>query len=210
MASSSTGSGSSKQHWEQVYSAKARDKVSWYQSDPVASLSLIRASEAGPEAKIIDIGGGASTLAGHLLAEGFRDITVLDISAAAIEQARRSLGGDAGRIHWLVADIVSWQPQARYDLWHDRAVFHFLTSPQDRHAYVASLRDALRPGGTIILATFAPTGPARCSGLPVCRYSPEALAAELGNEFTLVQTMAEDHRTPSGAIQPFIYCRFVR
>ena len=203
-----------KQHWEDVYSAKASNEVSWYQSIPDTSLSLIRASKAGSAAgsaaKIIDIGGGASTLADHLLAEGFRDVTVLDISEAAIEQARQRLGTRASQIHWLVADIVSWRPQTRYDLWHDRAVFHFLTNPEDRRAYVAALKATLRPGGTVILATFAPDGPERCSGLPVCRYSPEMLAAELGAELTLVQTIAEDHHTPSGAVQPFIYCRFTR
>lgn len=203
-------SGQRKQHWESVYSAKSSNEVSWYQSTPVTSLSLIHASGAGQAAKLIDIGGGTSTLADHLIAEGFRDVTVLDISSTAIEQARHRLDTKASQIQWIVADIVSWQPGTRYDLWHDRAVFHFLTNPQDRSAYIAALKAALRPGGTVILATFALNGPERCSGLPVCRYSPETLAAELGGEFTLVQTIAEDHHTPSGSVQSFIYCRFTR
>ena len=203
-------SGQRKQHWESVYSAKSSNEVSWYQSTPVTSLSLIHASGAGQAAKLIDIGGGTSTLADHLIAEGFCDVTVLDISSTAIEQARHRLDTKTSQIQWIVADIVSWQPGTCYDLWHDRAVFHFLTNPQDRSAYIATLKAALRPGGTVILATFALNGPERCSGLPVCRYSPETLAAELGGEFTLVQTIAEDHHTPSGSVQSFIYCRFTR
>jgi SAM-dependent methyltransferase len=197
-----------KHHWEDVYATKASTELSWYQAIPATSLSLIRTSGAGPAAKIIDIGGGASTLADCLLADCYRNITVLDISATALDRARQRLGPAADQIEWLVADIVSWQPRTRYDLWHDRAVFHFLTDPQERRAYLTTLTAAIQPGGTLILGTFALDGPERCSGLSVCRYSPETLAEEIGTAFTLVQTVAEDHTTPSGTLQRFVYCRF--
>lgn len=197
-----------KQHWEGVYSAKGPTEVSWYQATPATSLSLIRASGAVPATKIIDIGGGASTLADHLLAEGFKDITVLDLSAAAIQQSRQRLGPSASSIQWVVADITKWRSPEQYGIWHDRAVFHFLTNPADRDAYRSALAEALLPGASVILATFALDGPERCSGLPVCRYSPETLAAELGADFNLIESVTEKHHTPSGAIQSFIYCRF--
>lgn len=199
-----------RQHWESVYSTKNPTEVSWYQATPATSLSLIRASGAAPSTKIIDIGGGASTLAEHLLAADFNDITVLDLSAAAIEQSRRRLGSSAPRIQWIAADITHWQPQTQYGIWHDRAVFHFLTDPESRSAYRSALTQALLPGASAIIATFAPDGPERCSGLPVCRYSPESLAAELGGGFNLIESVTEKHHTPSGAIQSFIYCRFTR
>lgn len=198
------------QYWDDVYAAKGPAEVSWYQATPAASLSLIRASSAAPATKIIDIGGGASVLADHLLAEGFSDITVLDISANAIARAQQRLGADAARIHWIVASITNWQPETQYGIWHDRAVFHFLTNPADRDTYRQALTCALLPGGSAIIATFAPDGPERCSGLPIERYSPESLAAELGRDFTLVESVTEDHRTPAGAVQRFIYCRFTR
>ena len=199
-----------RQHWDKVYATKASTQVSWYQTVPAVSLSLIRASGVGPAAKIIDIGGGASTLADHLLAEGYHAVTVLDVASAALDQSKQRLGPAADQIKWLVADITTWQPTTHYDLWHDRAVFHFLTDPQDRSAYLTALKSAVHPGATVILATFALDGPERCSGLPVHRYSPETLATELGHEFTLVQTESEEHQTPSGAIQRFVYCRFTR
>lgn len=197
-------------HWEDVYAAKGPAEVSWYQATPVTSLSLIRASGAAPATKIIDIGGGASALADHLLAEGFNDITVLDLSSNAIAQSQQRLGASASRVKWITASITNWQPETAYDIWHDRAVFHFLTDEANRDAYREALTRALLPGGSAIIATFAPDGPERCSGLPVVRYSPESLAAELGRGFTLVESVTEDHRTPWGAIQRFIYCRFTR
>ncbi len=197
-----------KHHWDAVYAAKPSTEVSWYQAVPSVSLDLIRASSLSPAAKIIDVGGGASTLADHLLSEGFSAITVLDLAAAALDQSRHRLGPAAKSIDWIAADILSWQPTSHYHLWHDRAVFHFLTDPAHRAAYLDTLKRALYPGATVILATFALNGPERCSGLPVRRYSPETLAAELGPQFTLVQTATEDHHTPSGALQSFVYCRF--
>ena len=197
-----------KQHWDAVYAAKPSTEVSWHQATPSVSLDLIRASGLSPAAKIIDIGGGASTLADHLLSEGFSAITVLDLAAAALDQSRHRLGPAANSIDWIPADILTWQPPTHYHLWHDRAVFHFLTDPTHRAAYLATLNSALHPGATVILATFALNGPERCSGLPVRRYSPETLVTELGPQFTLVQTATEDHHTPSGALQSFVYCRF--
>lgn len=199
-----------REHWERVYASKEATAVSWFQATPVTSLALIRACGAGPSTKIIDVGGGASTLADHLLAEGFNDLTVLDLSAKAIEQLQQRLGPSADRVHWVTADITRWQPEATYDLWHDRAVFHFLTDPADRNAYRTALTGALQPGASAIMATFAPDGPERCSGLPVCRYSPEALAAELGPGLTLVESRTDEHRTPTGALQRFVFCRFTR
>ena len=197
-----------KRHWDAVYAAKPSTEVSWYQAVPTISLDLIQASGLSPAAKIIDIGGGASTLVDHLLSRGFSMITVLDLAAAALDQSRQRLGPAAESIDWIATDILTWQPTTCYDLWHDRAVLHFLTDPAHRTAYLAALKNALHPGATVILATFALNGPERCSGLPILRYSPEALAAELGPQFTLVHTATEDHHTPSGALQPFVYCRF--
>lgn len=196
------------QHWEDVYASKGPDEVSWYQVKPAASLSLIHAANSTSTTKIIDIGGGASVLADHLLAEGFMDITVLDISANAIARAQQRLGPDANRVQWITASITNWQPETQYGILHDRAVFHFLTNSADRDAYREALTRALQPGGSAIIATFAPDGPERCSGLPVERYSPESLARELGPGFSLVESMTEDHHTPWDAIQRFIYCRF--
>jgi 2-polyprenyl-3-methyl-5-hydroxy-6-metoxy-1,4-benzoquinol methylase len=199
-----------KHHWEEVYAAKAATEVSWFQPIPATSLAMIRASGIALDASVIDVGGGASTLVDHLLAAGYRSITVLDLAASALDVARRRLGQAADRIDWITADILTWRPAARFDLWHDRAVFHFLTEPPQRKAYLDTLKLALKPGGTAILATFALDGPDRCSGLPVQRYSPASLAAELGGEFTLVESASEEHLTPSGAVQRFVYCRFNR
>ena len=206
--SDSTGAHQRRQHWDNVYTSKAPNQLSWYQPVPATSLSLILAANLNPAAKIIDIGGGVSTLADNLLAQGYRSITVLDLASVALDQSKQRLGPAAKQINWLVADITTWQPHARYDLWHDRAVFHFLTDPGDRRAYFTALKNALQPGATVILATFALDGPERCSGLSVQRYSPETLAEELGSEFTLLETAPEDHHTPSGTIQRFVYCRF--
>ena len=202
----------SKHHWEEVYAAKGASEVSWFQPIPATSLAMIRASGIALDASVVDVGGGASTLVDHLLAADYRSITVLDLAANALDVARRRLGQAADRIEidWITTDILSWRPTTRFDLWHDRAVFHFLTDPPQRKAYLDTLRLALKSGGTAILATFALDGPERCSGLPVQRYSPASLAAELGSEFTLVDSVSEDHRTPSGAVQRFVYCRFNR
>ena len=195
-----------RQHWDQVYRTRVPEQVSWYQPEARNSLELIR--RAGPDcaAAIIDIGGGASTLVDSLVDADYRDVTVLDLAPDALAIARARLGARADSVHWMTADILAVElPAARYDIWHDRAAFHFLTNPDDRARYVAQLRHALSPGGYLVMATFALDGPTRCSGLDVIRYSAESLADELGSGFELVESVREEHRTPSGAIQRFQY-----
>ena len=179
--------------------------MSWYQPDPAMSLALIDRLRVPKGAPIIDIGGGASLLVDRLLARGHTDLTVLDVSSTALEIARRRLG-DPTPVRWLHEDILTWQPDRRYALWHDRAVFHFLTDPADRHAYVERVMRSVRPGGHVIVATFAEDGPEKCSGLPVMRYQPETLHAEFGDAFLLVEHEKEAHHTPSGTVQQFVYC----
>ncbi len=200
------GSTELKQHWRAVYAGKDEDEVSWYQARPSLSLQLIRAAVAAPDAAIIDAGGGASTLVDHLLQAGYRDISVLDIAPEGMDKAKARLGAEqAAQVRWIVADLLQWQPPQMYDLWHDRAVFHFLTEEEQRQRYVDVLRRATRPGGHVIIATFAPDGPEMCSGLPVRRQSPQEIAAALGEEFDLLQTADEHHTTPAGKVQHFNY-----
>jgi len=197
-------------HWEQVYATRSPDAVSWYQPHATLSLDLIRRIGAGPATRIIDVGGGASTLVDDLLANGLGDVTVLDISHAALRLAQQRLGAQAARVHWISDDITKVQLEpAAYDIWHDRAVFHFLTDPADRAAYVAQVRRAVRRGGHVIVAAFGPGGPTECSGLPVVRYAPDALHAQFGEHFELLDHLSEGHRTPSGAVQQFVYCHCV-
>jgi len=191
-------------HWENVYATKAEAEVSWFEDDPALSLELIARAGAGPRAAIIDIGGGASRLADRLILQGYEDLTVLDLSAAALAAAKARIGEKAGQVHWLVADVTTWAPSRLYDVWHD----HFLTDPTDRAAYVARLRRALRPGGCAIIGSFAPDGPERCSGLPVARYDSESLGKALGPGFVLVDARRHDHRTPWGATQRFQFSAF--
>ena len=197
-------------HWENVYATRRTDAVSWYQTSAEPSLALIRGSGIGAGDSIIDIGGGASVLVDQLLEAGFYDISVLDISRAALDASKTRLGKHADSIQWIVADILSWAPPREYALWHDRAVFHFLTDEAERAAYRSVLARGLRHGGTLIIATFAEDGPERCSGLPVHRWSPQALAVELGETFDLVEQHRQDHLTPGGVVQKFTWCRFRR
>lgn len=201
---------SREQHWQEVYSTKDEAEVSWFQDRPQTSLGLIAQTGLSPHASLIDIGGGASRLVDALLAAGWRDIAVLDIAGAALAKARVRLGPQGAGVDWIVADITAWQPRRRYDLWHDRAVFHFLTDPADRAAYKAALRSAMAPGGHVVIGGFALDGPERCSGLPVQRYSPETLSAELGPDYVLEQALQEDHHTPAGRVQHFQFSRFRR
>lgn len=194
-----------KQHWDDVYAQKAEDAVSWFQVHPDLSLELVRAAGIASGDPIIDVGGGASRLVDHLLEAGYRDLTVLDIAAAALERAGARLGPAALKVQWLVADVTRWQPARLYRLWHDRAVFHFLIEAADRAAYLANLRRALAPGGHAIIASFDMDGPDRCSGLPVQRYSPESLVVKLGSSFRLTDRRAESHLTPAGRVQRFQY-----
>lgn len=197
-------------HWDNVYATKGEVEVSWFQDSPAISLDMIRAACPNHDAAIIDIGGGASRLVDHLLQDGYRDLAVLDLSANALEAARKRIGAIASTVGWIVADATAWQPAKIYDVWHDRAAFHFLTDPRDRAAYVKRLRSAVAPGGQVIIATFAPDGPERCSGLPVQRHDSASLAAELGPEFELVETRREVHHTPWNSTQAFQFSRFKR
>ena len=197
----------SKSHWERVYTSKATDAVSWYQPHATLSLALIQRVAQSGSASVIDVGGGASTLVDDLLSQSFDDVSVLDISGAALEVARQRLGSCATKVQWIEGDITTAAlPQTRYDIWHDRAVFHFLTDKDDRAAYVAQVRRAVKPGGHVIVAAFAPDGPLQCSGLPVVRYAPDALHAEFGGAFELLEHLREDHRSPGGTVQHFVYC----
>lgn len=198
-----------KAHWEEVYTRKAAEEVSWFQTETRYSLELLQAAGMGPETRLIDVGGGASRLVDGLLAAGRRHVSVLDLSAAALRQAQTRLGALAVRVSWIEGDITQAElPEDGYELWHDRAVFHFLTDAEQRARYVAQLQRALRAGGHLIIATFAPDGPERCSGLPVQRYSAAALQAEIG--YPLLQTREENHLTPGGARQHFLYCLFCK
>ena len=195
-----------KQHWEKVYETRATDTVSWFQEHAEQSLALIHATGAGKQAAIIDVGGGASTLVDDLLAEGYSDLTVLDLSGAALAAARHRLG-KVGKVIWLEADVTCTRlPHHHYDIWHDRAVFHFLTDAKDREAYVQQVSHAVKPGGHVIVATFAEDGPEQCSGLPVVRYSADALHDQFGPSFRLERHMKEAHHTPAGKVQQFVYC----
>lgn len=199
-----------KEHWRKVYAEKAENEVSWFQHKPARSLELIASAAPRKTARIIDVGAGASRLVGHLLQAGYSNLTALDLAEEGLLQARRRLGSDAYRIEWVVADIMRWQPSVRYDVWHDRAVFHFLVEPEERAAYQHILERVVQPGGTVILGTFGLEGPGRCSGLPVMRYSAELLSDEFSELLDLIEHTAEDHITPAGKIQLFQFCRFRR
>lgn len=197
-------------HWQGVYGTKAETELSWFQDRPETSIRLIEAAGFGRAARVIDVGGGASRLVDALLDLGFTRITVLDIAEAALAKARSRLGERAAAVQWLVADITGWTAPARYDVWHDRAVFHFLTDADDRAAYAAAMAAAVPAGGQAIVATFASDGPERCSGLPVCRYDADGLAVQFAPQFRLVDALTEDHLTPAGKMQKFQYCRMER
>lgn len=197
-------------HWTTVYDERSPTDVSWYQPEPEPSLRALDRLGGGPSSSFMAIGGGASNLVDALLHRGWRDLTVLDIAASAMEASKGRLGEDAAKVHWEVGDITDWQPSRRYDVWHDRAVFHFLTEPEQREAYRRALSTGVSAGGLVIVATFAPDGPERCSGLPVRRYDAEMLAGELGPSLKLLDSWREDHTTPWGAKQSFNWCAFRR
>jgi trans-aconitate methyltransferase len=190
--------------WDEAYAARGAEGVSWYQAEAASSLELLDALGVRPDAAVIDIGGGASPFAARLVDRGFRDVSVLDISAEALAEARRR-AGEGSPIRWLHEDLLAWRPECRYDLWHDRALLHFLVAPADRDRYLETLVAALRPHGSVIVGTFAPDAPDRCSGLPVTRYSAPELAALLGADFNVVATRREEHLTPAGKVQPFTW-----
>jgi ubiquinone/menaquinone biosynthesis C-methylase UbiE len=197
-------------HWENVYTSKGESEVSWFQESPAPSFELIVQAGATHRSAIIDIGGGASRLVDHLVEQGFQDITVLDLSAAALEAARRRLESRADRVQWIVADATAWEPVKAYDIWHDRAAFHFLTDESDRAAYIARLTRGVNAGGHAIIGTFALDGPEKCSGLPVARYDSASLAQVLGAGFQLVDTRRHEHATPWGSRQMFQFSVFRR
>ena len=196
-----------KTHWEKVYTTKAPDQVSWYRPHLETSIVLIERSVSVRSASIIDIGGGESTLVDDLLARGFQNVTVLDVSQVAIDATKQRLGQVAGRVQWVTADITGVQLHpAAYDVWHDRAVFHFLTAPEQRAAYVRQVARSVKAGGHVIVSTFGPEGPTKCSGLDVVRYDAESLHEEFGTRFRLVESSKELHETPFGTTQQFLYC----
>jgi trans-aconitate methyltransferase len=197
-------------HWENVYRSKGEREVSWFQETPAISLALIAATGAARQSALIDVGGGASRLVDALLAEGYTAVTVLDLSPSALAAAQARLGARSAQVTWIAADVVTWKPPQRYDVWHDRAAFHFLTAPADQAAYAACLHAALKPGGHAIIATFAPEGPERCSGLPVVRHDAASIGAVLGAAFALVETRRHDHATPMGTTQRFQFSVFRR
>ncbi|HEY0969712.1 MAG TPA: class I SAM-dependent methyltransferase [Gemmatimonadales bacterium] len=191
-------------HWECVYTTKRSDEVSWYQAEPTRSLELLRAAGAGPDTTIVDVGGGDSTLVDAVVAERLGRMTVLDVSAAALARARERLGERENGVTWIEADVTRAElPEGAYDVWHDRAAFHFLTDAEERARYAALAARAVRPGGRLMIATFAADGPTRCSGLEVARYSPEELARELGDAFELERGFGDVHVTPAGKEQRF-------
>jgi 2-polyprenyl-3-methyl-5-hydroxy-6-metoxy-1,4-benzoquinol methylase len=199
-----------KDHWERVYQKQSPAEVGWYQAYPEKSLKLINNTCEGTDCRIIDVGGGTSKLSEHLLDQGYTKLTVLDISSNSIEKAKSQLGAKSSSITWIAADITKYSFNEQYDVWHDRAVFHFLSKTEDRKRYINSLNQTLMLNGHLIMATFSLDAPPKCSGLPVVRYSPETLQNELGDNFNLVESFTDKHVTPSGVPQNFIFCRFFK
>jgi len=197
-------------HWDKIYTQKAPDQVSWYRPHLEASLALIEETGARPSASIIDVGAGESTLVDDLVARGYSNLTVLDISEAAVAASKKRLGDAAERVRWLVADITQVELESgAFDAWHDRAVFHFLTAEADRRAYVRQVVHSVKRGGHVIISAFGPEGPTRCSGLEVVRYDAESLHAEFGSNFQLISSSRQLHETPFGTTQQFLYCHCV-
>lgn len=194
-------------HWETIYRSKTPDSVSWYRPHLEVSLGLIERAAARLSAAIIDVGGGESTLVDDLVKRGFRDLTVLDISATALDVTKRRLGQGAERVNWIAGDVTQVTlPRRSFDVWHDRAVFHFLTAAEDRAAYVRTVMQAMRPRGFVIVSTFGLEGPTRCSGLDVVRYDADSLHGQFGSGFQMVESSKEIHHTPWGVAQQFLYC----
>ncbi|OGW27596.1 MAG: hypothetical protein A2X56_02370 [Nitrospirae bacterium GWC2_57_13] len=199
---------SSREHWDQAYARGGPAGVGWYQTQPRISHELIAETGIGREARIIDVGGGASTLVDSLLDAGYQNVTVLDLSPQSITYAKERLGERAGKVTWIEADATTFRFQESVDLWHDRAVFHFLTDAADRQRYIEVLKQTLRPAGHLIISTFGPKAPPKCCNLPVMRYTSESLSQEFGEGFQLQSVREETHMTPTGVPQQFIYCRF--
>jgi SAM-dependent methyltransferase len=198
------------EHWENIHATAPATQASWYEREPATSLRLIRGIASGPSADVVDIGAGTSFLVDRLLASGFRDVTVLDISHRALDGVRRRLGDQARGVTFIAEDVLMWEPDRQYEIWHDRAVFHFLTEPLARDRYINLAARSIRSGGALVLATFAEDGPAQCSGLPVSRYSAEGLEDAFSLSFTLIHDEREEHTTPGGVVQPFTWVVFRR
>lgn len=197
-------------HWENVYTIKDAEEVSWFEQNPATSLDLIRSTGVNTGASIIDIGGGASRLVDALLDAGFTAVTILDLSEKSLATSKARLDARSAKVQWVGADITTWEPSQTYDVWHDRAAFHFLTEPKDRAAYAEWVLQAVHPGGHVIIGTFAPDGPERCSGLQIVRHDAASLSETLGSEFELIESRRHDHQTPAGATQRFQFSRFRR
>jgi ubiquinone/menaquinone biosynthesis C-methylase UbiE len=207
---SSSASIDQEAHWDRVYREKRNTDLSWFQPHPALSLELITAAAPDRDARIIDVGGGDSLLVDHLLALGYGQLTVLDISRSAVERAQVRLGTNADKVRWIVGDVMTTDGLGLNDLWHDRALFHFLLEPAQRHQYLAAVTRSVAARGAVVIATFAPDGPAQCSGLDVCRYDAESLAVELGEGFQLVDARRQAHQTPWAAEQRFAYASLRR
>jgi 2-polyprenyl-3-methyl-5-hydroxy-6-metoxy-1,4-benzoquinol methylase len=197
-------------HWHRVYQTKDEREVSWFQESPEISVDLIRRTGVGPDAAILDVGGGASRLVDALLLAGYKSVSVIDLSEKALATAKARLGAQGDRVNWVVADITSWHPPRLYDLWHDRAAFHFLTTEDDQAAYAKAVQEAVPPNGHVIVGTFALDGPERCSGLPIVRHDEVSIGRILGSSFVLRETRRDDHLTPGGSVQHFQFSRFQR
>lgn len=197
-----------KEHWENIYQTKELTEVSWYQPTPTTSLDFFTKFNVPKTAKIIDIGGGDSFLVDHLLELGYQNITVLDISAAAIERAKQRLGTRAGEVKWIVADASNFTPTEQYDFWHDRAAFHFLTNEQDISSYIKTAHRNITPTGVLVIGTFSEQGPKQCSGIDIKQYSEATMTERFKNHFHKMDSKTTDHQTPSGSIQNFVFCSF--
>ena len=198
------------QHWNHIYSTKGEDELSWFQPYPKTSMEFVELFHLPPDANIIDIGGGDSHFVDALLDKGYKNIWVLDISAAAIEKAKHRLGGKADTVHWIVADVTEFQPQLQFDLWHDRAAFHFLTSEEKIYRYVSIAEGAIKKNGYLVLGTFSEAGPKKCSGLDIKQYSEASMSARFEVSFERIKCISEDHETPFHTMQNFLFCSFRR
>jgi len=203
-------SDSEKQHWENVYGTKAEDDVSWFQTYPKTSMEFVESLHVDLSANIIDIGGGDSRLVDALLDKGYQNIWVLDISAASIEKAQKRLGANATKVHWIVSDVTEFIPPVKYQVWHDRAAFHFLTTEDKIASYVSIAEDAIHTDGYLVLGTFSENGPTKCSGLEIKQYSEASMAARFADSFEKLQCITEDHQTPFNTTQNFTFCSFRR
>jgi len=197
-------------HWEEIYDKKKLNEVSWYQPKPQTSIDLIEGFGVDKSAKIIDVGGGDSFLVDYLLADGYENISVLDISSKAIERARKRLGKEADKVKWIVSDVVDFRPSEKYDLWHDRAAFHFLSDSKDIEQYVRNAHAALNPGGKMIVGTFSTKGPTKCSGIEITQYDEKLMQKVFEKYFHKIDCSIHEHTTPTDKVQEFIFCRFER